>query len=121
MKKAVLMFVLIFSVSLWAGEKDKAEYNINVHVSGVEWFPANGAAYMKLDVIVDGKKLLMYVSPSSIHPGTFSSTAPVLNLGNYKARLSKDKASASYETEQAYELLMPDGKVVKCILMGMHE
>ena len=121
MKKIVLLVLLLLSTFCWA-QPYPDQYSINVHVSSSRWFNApdgtGSRALQRLSVTIGGKKYeLEYFSRLS----TVGSGVAVLVPGDYKAKLVKDEHLTAYESTQIYELLFPDKKTRKFIVVGETE
>lgn len=71
---------------------------------------------LELHVMINGKKYIL----DSI--STFSlNKVRLLKLGDYPARLTRDAHPNSYEFSQNYELLFPNGKTRKFVVIGQSE
>jgi hypothetical protein len=98
--RSVALFVLLFAPSaLFAATKpNPAEYKLTVHVQCSFGWKVNEL----LVATVGGKQLEL----TSVEPAALP-----LALGDYPARLEEKQSGKSYEVNQSYELLFPDGKV----------
>ena len=118
-KKITIAVLLLFSMLAWAGsEPNAAEYTINVHVSRSHLIAIMAGQTLehiqRLTVVIDGKK---YDLDSD---GVLSHDSLVA-LGDYKAKLVRDEHKSPYESIQAYEVLFPDKKVRKFLVVGQTE
>lgn len=114
MKNRLLIFVLLFSGSLWAAPA-KTEYNIDVHVTASRTVKHSESAprYQYLNVTIDGKK---YELESVLGVGE------VLILGDYKARLTTDAhGRGDYDSRQVYEFQFSDRKTREFNVVGQLE
>jgi hypothetical protein len=94
-----------FSRAVAADSKpDPSQYTLLVHVSAVEYVPGSGNSLEVLTVTVGGKHYQL--QGGTILARKFDG---LLNLGDYPARLSQDEHRTSYESQQEFELLFPDG------------
>jgi len=98
MRCIALALLLLTPSALFAATKSNpADYNLTVHVQcSFEREPNE-----RLVVTVNGKQLELTGVGASLP----------LALGDYKARLEEKPSGKSYEINQVYELLFPDGKV----------
>ena len=118
--KKITFFVLLLSTFCLAAP-NAADYPVILHVTSSSWgiLPGtNGSPILKLNAVVDGKKLELAVGTSSIalHEGV-----TLLELGDYKAKLVMDEHKTSYHSSRAYELLFPDNKTEKFYVIGQSE
>jgi hypothetical protein len=112
MNKFALIGLLLLSVVAWAGaEPDAADYPLNVHVSSCRFKQLN-PHILRLSVAIDGKKY-------ELEAFSYHLLAP----GDYKAKLvpAKRKITDPYEVDQTYELLFPDKKTKRYVLVGLWE
>jgi hypothetical protein len=121
--KKIALFILMMSTFSWAGPNPD-EYPINIRVCSSHWVREvvtyGSMGFQKLDVTIDGKKYeLEAVSPGDIQ--NTRSGVPVLALGDYKAKLVKDGQKTTYELSQIYEILLPDQKTRKFVVVGQTE
>jgi hypothetical protein len=92
------MLLLTSTLAFAATKPNPADYNLTVHVECSFGWKVNEV----LGVTVNGKQLEL----------TSVEAAPLpLARGDYKARLEEKPSGKSYEIDQSYELLFPDGKV----------
>jgi hypothetical protein len=113
--KIALLALLLSAVS--AAAQPPADYTITVHVSSSHWTVAPGffssQAVQQLDVVIEGKKYDL--------EATAQNSPTLLALGDYKAKLVQDEHKTAYESSQAYELLFPDKKTRKFMVVGETE
>jgi hypothetical protein len=123
--KYFFAILLLTPVLAW-GKPNPAEYTVAVHVQSSHL--VNTFSYVlshsswdqkqQLDVVIDGKK---YEMISKDYPSF------ALMIGDYKAKLLPDdfqegeNLPKSYEYHQQYELLFPDGKTRKYVVVGATE
>jgi hypothetical protein len=110
MKRAALVFLLLFG-TLVPAARTPDEYPITVHVTSAYYLGAVVSHSQGLDAVIDGKKYAL----------SGDSDIALLALGDYKAKLVKDEHKASYESYQEYELLFPDKKTRKFVVVGQSE
>jgi hypothetical protein len=113
--------IALFAVLLAAAPataQSPADYTITVHVSSSRWAIVPGnlatASVQLLDVVIDGKKYDLEANAPSNSPS-------VLALGDYKAKLVQDEHKTAYESSETYELLFPDKKTRKFMVVGQTE
>jgi hypothetical protein len=108
--KKFLITLLLLQSSFVLAAKDKvapnpANYPLTIHVAcsflRQEYNGTYASAVAHIGVTLNGKLLDLLTRDSSL---------PFV-LGDYKARLVKDTSPDSYEVQQTYELLLPDGKL----------
>jgi hypothetical protein len=108
-KKIALAVLLSLSAFAWAGTNpNPADYAITVHVSK-SYIGTHGE--QKVSVIIDGKKYELAATGDTM----------LLALGDYKAKLVKDKHKGTYGSRQVYEFLLPDQKTRKFHVVGQTE
>jgi len=116
MKLRLLLFVLLWSASVWAAPPAKQpEYNVKVHVSASRSVKHSESTprYQYLDVTIDGKK---YELESVL------GVADLLMLGDYNARLVTDRhGRGEYDSYQEYEFQFPDMKTREYHVVGRLE
>jgi hypothetical protein len=113
--KKVLIAILLMASALACAEKkplpDAANYAVTVHVQSSQVIYTDGNIAQHLDVVIEGKKYALLVMPS----------AQVLPVGDYKARISKDKISPNHEYSRVYEFLFADGTTRRYNVVGESE
>jgi len=105
--RSVALAVLLFTPSaIFAATKpNPADYNLTVHVQ-CSFTRGTGE---RLVATVDGKQLELT---------TFTAILP-LALGDYKARVEEKSGGKSFEINQTYELLFPNGQVRSFTVSGV--
>lgn len=108
---AVLLFV-----SALAPAASEVDFSITVHVSATRMVREGGhSAYQqRLNVVIEGKKCELE---------SLDMPNALLELGDYKARLAKVEhwGGHEYDSWKVYELLLPDRKTRKFLLVGLSE
>jgi hypothetical protein len=110
MKRAALVVMLLVATFAPAA-RTPDEYPITVHVTSAYYLGAVISHAQGLDVIIDGRKYALR--------GT--NDVALLAIGDYKAKLVKDVHKTTYESYQEYELLFPDKKTGKFVVVGQSE
>jgi hypothetical protein len=112
--KKILLSLLLCTTFAVASTPDPAAYTITVHViastsRGISEGQNNygGNEEQRLQVVIDGKKYELQ-----------GFSRGVLALGDYKAKLTETHRN-SYDINQAYQFLMPDGKTRNFTLIGI--
>jgi len=87
-----------------SSKPDPSQYTLTVHVSAAEYAPHDEVSNQILTVTIGGKHYRLW-------GGTVSSKNKfaLINPGDYPARLTLDQHKTSYESQQRYEFLFPDG------------
>jgi hypothetical protein len=120
MKIGILAALFLGPVAAWAGASSSADYTVAVHVQSSSLFPACTPSavgtycqhVLHLTTLIDGKKIeLEYV-----HQGS-----DLLRVGDYKAKITKDDQTGTYEYRREYEFLFPDGSKGKFLVIGESE
>lgn len=100
---ALLLFQAKVDYSHDGKKADPADFTVPVHVraSHLVYSSSSGinSATLHVDVLIEGKKYELQRPYTSV----------LLNPGDYKARISKDKAKLPEELDREYDLLMSDG------------
>lgn len=113
--KKVLIAILLMAPALACAEKkplpDAANYTVTVHVQSSQVVYTDGNIAQHLDVAIDGKKYELQALPA----------AQVLPVGDYKARISKEKISPDHEYSRVYEFLFADGTTRRYNVVGESE
>jgi hypothetical protein len=113
--KKVLIAILLMAPALACAEKkplpDAANYTVTVHVQSSQVVYTDGNIAQHLDVAIDGKKYELQALPA----------AQVLPVGDYKARISKEKISPDHEYSRVYEFLFADGTTRRYNVVGETE
>jgi len=108
--------LLLFQTKVRYGPKaDPADFAVPVHVQASHLVyvssSGSGAAALRLDVLIVGKKYELERNFTTI----------LLNPGDCKARLAKDKAKLAEELDREYDLLLSDGTVETFQVVGESE
>jgi hypothetical protein len=112
--KSLLCIVFLLSASLVSiAQKEPAkEYPIKVHVSSSELQGSGMQQNQVLRVVIDGKKYqLIAIGPK---PWAFP-------VGDYRARIIKDKPIEGGQYERRYEFIFSDGKTAQYEVGGESE
>jgi hypothetical protein len=110
MKRAALLVLLLLG-TLAPAARTPDEYPITVHVTSSYYQGGVFGHQQGLDVVVDGRKYSL----------AGSTDVALLALGDYKAKLVKDEHKTTYESYQEYELLFPDKKTRKYLVISQSE
>jgi hypothetical protein len=115
MKKILIAMLFMLPALARAEQKPApapADYNITVHVQSSQVKVPPGLQPMQyLKVVIDGKKYLLVAWPAD----------DVLPVGNYKARIIKDRIAPDHEYSREYELKFADGTTRKYSVVGEFE
>ncbi|MGB7985500.1 MAG: hypothetical protein WCF54_10095 [Terracidiphilus sp.] len=126
MKKFVAVFCLLLcAATLQAKDKpNPADFNIKIHISATQILPRMNYFILYVDAILDGKKVKLAID----NPGPSNSkmhnlaTPHILVPGDYQIRLKKDESEKdSGCLSQEYEILLPNGDIWECWLVGISE
>jgi hypothetical protein len=106
-----IVFLLSASVVNFAQSGQATKYPIKVHVSSSEQQGFGMQQQQVLRVVIDGKKyqLIAINSPWA------------LPVGDYQARITKDKPIKGGQYDRRYELIFSDGWTVQYIVGGESE
>ena len=96
-----------FKTAHAANKPDPATYTVKLHVSSAQY--AAGPLLEILSVTIDGRHYQIEGPTSSAK--VYGNGNGLLNLGDYPAKLVIDTHKTSYESNQAFQLLLPDGSV----------
>ncbi len=110
MKRAALVVLLLLG-TLAPAARTPDEYPITVHVTSSYYQGGAFGRQQELDVVIDGRKYSL----------AGANATALLALGDYKAKLVKDLHKSAYESYQEYELLFPDKKTRKFVVVGQSE
>ena len=110
MKRAALVVLLLLG-TLALAARTPDEYPITIHVTSSYYQGGIFGHQLGLDVVIDGRK---YSLAGTTNNG-------LLALGDYKAKLVRDDHKTTYESFQEYELLFPDKKTRKFVVIGQSE
>jgi len=110
MKRAALVVSLLLG-TLAPAARTPDEYPVTVHVTSSYYQGGVFGRQQELDVVIDGRKYSL----------AGSTAAALLAHGDYKAKLVKDLHKTTYESYQEYELLFPDKKTRKFVVIRQSE
>ena len=112
--KSLLYMVLLLSlpIGLVAQYVPAKDYPIKVHVSSSELYGSKNPDLQVLRVVIDGKKFQLI---------GVGSKPWALHVGDYPARVIKDRPIAGGQYERRYELMFPDGKTAQFDVGGESE
>ena len=112
--KSLLCVVFLLSASFlsFAQNATAKEYPIKVHVSSSEQQGFSMQQQQVLRVVIDGKKYQLIA---------LGSRPWALRVGDYQARIIKDKPIEGGQYERRYELIFPDGKTAQYDVGGESE
>jgi hypothetical protein len=100
---ALLLFQAKVDYSHDGKQADRADFTVPVHVQGSHLIymgpSGSGAPSLRVNVLIEGKKYELERRYAGF----------LLNPGDYKARILKDKAKLPEELDREYDLLMSDG------------
>ena len=105
--KTVLTVLLLSALAIAGTTHNPADYNVTIHVTGSR-IVLHHAYFQQLTALIDGKQCEL------------ESQLPVygfLILGDYKAKLVDDRHKPTYDSWQIYELLLPDNKTRRFVVM----
>ena len=109
--------VALLSALCWAQSEAAPAYPINVHVSSSQWVviptTLGPQSVLKLAVVINGKKYELEAEARG--------RIALLNLGDYKAKLTEDIHKTPYQSTQTYEFLFSDQKTMKFAVVGQNE
>lgn len=112
--KKVLFAILLMVPALACAEKkpapNPADYTVTVHVQSSHLLQ-NQLSTQILDVTIGEKKYKLEAWPFF----------QVLPVGDYKAKIYKDKIAQNHEYSRVYELLFADGSTRRYTVMGESE
>ena len=107
-----IVFLLSASVVSIAQKEPAKEYPIKVHVSSSELQGSGMEQIQILRVVIDGRKYQLISIGSK--PWAFP-------VGDYRARITKDKPIEGGQYDRRYELIFPDGKTAQYLVGGESE
>jgi hypothetical protein len=131
-RKLFVLFLLTVLVSFSAANAapkpkpniNPADYTINVHVRVSEFGPLEGTSLEQaLDVTIGGKhyRLSAQAMTADVH-GIGALRFGLLPVGDYKARrMPLPSRTPAYLVFDEYELLLPDGRTLRCSVSGLYE
>lgn len=114
-------FVLVPAVGAHAGENkaNPADYPLAVHISASGYAPSPAMLTEILTATVDGKHYQLEGPTSSAK--AFMHGNGLINPGDYRGKLSMDVHKTSYESQQQFEILFPDGTTRKFGVIAVSE
>jgi len=120
MKKFLAVFCLLLcAATLQAKDKpDPAEFNIKIHVSASQVI-FTPPFITVIDTVLNGNKVRLagYLGGNNL-----VNSHSVIDPGDYHIRLKDDKSEHNGSViRQGYELLLPDGDVWECYIVGISE
>jgi hypothetical protein len=107
-----IVFLLSASVVSIAQKEPAKEYPVKVHVSSSELQGSFGQQQQILRVVIDGKKYQLIALGSK--PWAFP-------VGDYRARIIKDKPIEGGQYDRCYELIFSDEKTAQYEVGGESE
>jgi hypothetical protein len=108
----VLALILVLPSVLCAESPNPSDYPVAVHVQSSHLIVNHDGVTQALTATIDGKHVELEGTPTQQY---------VLRTGDYKAKVVKDEHSRSYEYQITYEILFPDGKTRKFLVVGEDE
>ena len=95
-------------------KNDPSQFSLAVHISASAYAPENDPKLGELDALseivtatINGRHYQLEGPTSSAK--AFMHGNGLINPGDYHAKLSKDDHKTSYESQQQFEILFPDG------------
>jgi hypothetical protein len=112
--RSFLSIALLLSLPLASTAQNKSakDYPIKVHVSSSELYGSKAPDLQVLRVVIDGKKFQLI---------GVGSKPWALHVGDYPARVIKDRSIAGGQYERRYELMFPDGTTAQFDVGGESE
>ncbi len=113
MKSLLCIVFLLSACVVSVAQKEPAkEYPIKVHVSSSELQGSGMQQNQILRVVIDGKKYQLIAIGSRPFP---------MPVGDYRARITKDKPIQEGTYERRYEIIFSDGKTAQYEVGGESE
>ena len=109
------MLVPLWVLACWAGEAPSpTEYSTNVHVVSSQMVLEGNSVthHQHLRAVIGGKKYELE---------SIEASNALLTLGDYKAALVKDDHKRAYDSWQVYEILFPDNRTRRFLVVGHEE
>lgn len=118
-KLSILAMLLAAPLAASAAAPDSSEYTLPVHIRQTELTYACNSSFLGnpsscgmrllITAVVEGQKLYLRAN-----------TSLLIRTGDYKAKAKKDEGESGphYVDQRAYDLLMPDGKVLTFQVVG---
>jgi hypothetical protein len=131
MKKFIAVFCLLLcAATLQAKDKpNPADFNIKIHISSTQLAPNPyvlsdpSLPILIADTILNGKKVRLagdLLLPHGMH--MIKAPFLILSPGDYQVRLKEDNSEKDGSIiRQAYELLLPNGDIWECSIIGISE
>jgi hypothetical protein len=110
--KIVPALILVLPAFLGAENPNPSDYSVVVHVQSSRLIVNHDGVTQALTATIDGKHVELEGTPTQQY---------VLRTGDYKAKVVKDEHSRPYEYQMTYEILFPDGKTRKFLVVGEDE
>lgn len=108
-KNVVFALILVLPSLLYAENPNPSDYSVVVHVQSSRLVVDHDGVAQDLTATINGKHVELEGTPLQQY---------VLRTGDYKAKVVKDEHSRSYEYQMTYEILFPDGKTRKFLVVG---
>ena len=124
MKKLVAtFFLLLCTTALQAKDKpNPADFNIKIHISATQIIPTQGFPSLVAETVLDGRKVKLAGDIPPPPHGIHLLRPAVIIPGDYQIRLKKDWTEQNSGTlNQEYELLLPNGVIWTCWIIGVTE
>ncbi len=118
MKKFIaVLCLLLCAATLQAKDKpNPADFPIKIHISASQISPSREALPFKVNAILNGEKVIL---GGNLVSGRLW---PVIRPGDYQIRLKKDDSEKDGSIiRQEYELLLPNGELWQCNIVGISE
>jgi hypothetical protein len=125
MKEFIAVFCLLFcAATLQAKDKpNPADFNIKIHISSTQLIPTSTLPTLVADAVLNGKKVKLagnMLLPHGIH--LIKAPFLILSPGDYQVRLKEDDSEKDGSIiRQEYELLLPNGDIWECSIVGISE
>jgi hypothetical protein len=112
--KSLLCIVFLLSASILSVAQNvpTKDYPIKVHVNSSELLGGGMQLNQILHVVIDGKKYQLIA---------IGSRPWALPVGDYRARIAKDKPIEGGQYDRRYEFIFPDGKKAQFYVGGESE
>ena len=125
MKKFAAVFCLLLcAATLQAKDKpNPADFPIKIHISATQISTSQDATLV-VNTVINGKKVKLG-GRSNIPSHVTHAINPMLSLitlGDYQIRIKEDESEKDGSIiRQKYELLLPNGEIWECVVMGISE
>jgi len=112
---------LVFASSLHAADAkaNPADYPLAMHISASAYASAASPLFEIVTTTINGKHYQLQGPTSSSK--IFTHGNGLLNPGDYHCKLSTDEHKTSYESQQVFEILLPDGTTRKFTVIAQSE